>query len=423
MTARPKTWVPYGIICPTTFGKDCGRFEAACRRALLTSRAPARCKVPHPFAYSRKGGESQRRDLFTPSARVPLYPVPRYNPSITSDKTRGFSERSTMSKNPHFLHRRDLIKRAALLAGGVGVTVATDKDAKAADSTVSHVERPDKSTPCLFTKPLGNRKVGELPAILNELSIDAVDLTCRPGGHVLPERVTDDLPRAIEQLRKAGIDVAMLTTAILDADQGHAEQIIATAGKLGIRYIKLGYYDYADIRRVLPSISEAHARLKDVIALCREHNVHAGYHNHSGKPIGAAMWDVWHLLLGTSARDAGSYFDLRHATVEGGLSGWQIGMNLLAPRITMLAIKDFLWERNKRGRWMPQNVPLGQGMVRLTEGLGQLAELGFAGPVSLHVEYVSPKVAPGSDEEKRNFQSIRQDWQTMTSALAKAKLI
>jgi len=320
------------------------------------------------------------------------------------------------------LNRRDLIKSAALLAGGL--SIQSDSAASAAvQPQLTQAERPRKSSPCLFSKPLHNRKFTELPALLNELGINAVDLTCRPAGHVLPERVADDLPRAVEMLEAAGISVPMVTTAVIDAGQDHAEAIIRTVGKLGIRHIKLGYYEYKDLRQITQTIAEARRRMKDIAALCRDHHVHAGYHLHCGKRIGGGLWDVWHLLLNTPSEHLGAYFDLRHATVEGGDAGWEIALNLLAPRITMLALKDFVWSKNEKGRWKPDDVPLGTGIVRLDYGLRQLKQLEFAGPISLHVEYASGSTEVGSDQDKKNLSDIRRDWQTMNEALRRAKLV
>ncbi len=318
-------------------------------------------------------------------------------------------------------NRRDLIKSAALLAGGIGAMGPTNEAGEAGE--ITRIDRPEKCSPCLFTKPLHNRKVAELPAVLKELRVDAVDLTCRPEGHVLPERVADDLPKAVELLKSAGVRVPMVTTAITDANEGRAAEIIRTVGQLGIRYIKLGYYPYGDLRKIMPTIAEAQRKLTDVVALCRQHNVHAGYHTHCGKNIGGGLWDVWHLLGGKSARDVGIYFDLRHATVEGGEAGWEIAMNMMASRITMLALKDFVWKKDDKGQWKPDDVRLGAGMVRLDYGLEQLQQLGFAGPISLHVEYASGKTDVGSEQDKQNLENIARDWRTMNEALQRATLL
>ncbi len=52
--------------------------------------------------------------------------------------------------------------------------------------------------------------------IAAEAGFDGVDLTVRAGGHVLPERVEEDLPKAVEAATKAGIHVRMIVTDITD---------------------------------------------------------------------------------------------------------------------------------------------------------------------------------------------------------------
>ncbi len=316
----------------------------------------------------------------------------------------------TPSKQP--FARRDFVKAAVLLSALAGRSTEAEPPSA----------RAQTARPCLFTKPLGNRTVEKLPAILHELGVNAIDLTCRAGGHVLPERAADDLPAAMELFRTAGITVPMITTGITDAAEPHAEAIIRTAGQLGIRYVKPGYYPYGDLRRILPRVAEVKARLRDLAALCVSHKVHLGFHTHSGANVGAALWDAWAVLEGVPAESAGCYYDLRHATVEGGDRGWEIGLNLLAPRITLLAVKDFIWAKQEKGGWKPQDVPLGTGMCRHDQALARMKEMKFAGPVSLHCEYCSPSIAVGSDADRQALVHIRNDWQNLGGLLRKAGL-
>ena len=41
----------------------------------------------------------------------------------------------------------------------------------------------------------------EMSKVVAEMGFDGVDLTVRPQGHVLPERVEADLPKAVEAIR------------------------------------------------------------------------------------------------------------------------------------------------------------------------------------------------------------------------------
>jgi len=89
---------------------------------------------------------------------------------------------------------------------------------------------------------------------------------------------------------------------------------------------------------------------------------------------------------------AGYYFDLQHATGEGGIAGWKIDALLAMPRIKMLAVKDMYWKKTAEG-WSDTDCPLGQGMCRYKEFLKMVALGGFHGPISLHLEYETPGVS------------------------------
>ena len=76
-----------------------------------------------------------------------------------------------------------------------------------------------------------------------------------PQGHVLPERVEEDLPKAAEAITKAGKKVYMLTTAITNADDPVTEKILKTAGSLGIRHYRMGPMHYNDNKSVEENIA------------------------------------------------------------------------------------------------------------------------------------------------------------------------
>ncbi|MGH9675436.1 MAG: TIM barrel protein, partial [Bryobacteraceae bacterium] len=89
----------------------------------------------------------------------------------------------------------------------------------------------------------------------------------------------------------------------------------------------------------------------------------------------------------------GYYFDPCHATAEGGSAGWQLAFRVAAPRLKMVAAKDFYWEKSG-GRWRMKMCPLGEGMVDWARFFQLLREARFAGPISLHLEY------PAKDERE-----------------------
>ena len=219
-----------------------------------------------------------------------------------------------------------------------------------------------------------------------EVGFDGVDLTVRPGGHVPPERVEEDLPRAVEAAQKAGIQIRMMTTAITDPRDALTQSILATAGRLGIRYYRMGYYRYTDDRPIPEQLSEIKPMLADLAALNEQHGLAGSYQNHAGaKYVGASLWDLYWLLKDLDPRRLGSQYDVRHATVEGGTS-WSNTLRLLAPHINTLVAKDFRWTQ-QGGKWRAENCPLGEGMVDFPAYFKILNRERIAGPVSLHLEY------------------------------------
>ncbi len=239
---------------------------------------------------------------------------------------------------------------------------------------------------CLFSKHLPKLKYSELAHTVKQMGFDGVDLTVRAEGHVLPERVAADLPRAVETIRGEGLAVAMITTGLTSASDPAARPTIETAGRLGVPLFKLGYWQYRDRDAIEARIGEVRRDVTGLVALAKEHGVAAGFHNHSGMNVGEAVWDTRAIIGEMDARSIGYYFDPCHATAEGGEGGWRIALRMALERVKMVAIKDFYWEK-RAGKWKMQMCPLGEGMVRWQEFFAMLAAAGFRGPISMHVEY------------------------------------
>src|SRR5439155_18192012 len=81
---------------------------------------------------------------------------------------------------------------------------------------------PEKSGPwkfCAFEKPLLFLNYDDTAEVFAELGFDGLEAAVRPGGHVLPERVEEDLPRFVEALKKRRLEIAILTSNISAANQ------------------------------------------------------------------------------------------------------------------------------------------------------------------------------------------------------------
>ncbi len=241
----------------------------------------------------------------------------------------------------------------------------------------------------VFSKPLPSLGYDELASTIKSIGFDGVDLTCRSKGHVLPENVERDLPKAHAAFAAQGLAIGMITTELTSAKDPAARPILSTAAKLKIPYFKLGYYRYSPAIDPEVSIAQVKEDVRGLAELAKEYGIQAGYHNHSGADVGTAVWDIREILKGLDPKWVGYYFDGGHATVEGGNYGWQLSARLALKQLKMVAAKDFHWEHSG-GRWRDTWGPLGTGMVQWPKLLKLLAAAHYQGPITLHVEYKTP---------------------------------
>src|SRR5258708_5777067 len=253
-----------------------------------------------------------------------------------------------------------------------------------------------RGTLCFFSKHLPGMDAHRLGRTLKTLGFGGVDLTVRPGGHIDPKRVAQDLPPFVTGIRQEGLAVPMITTELVSDADPAARPTLETAAALGIPYFKPGYYHYAfaDVRKERDA---AAAQLRGIAAISAGTGVHMGFHNHAGY-IGGGIWDIAPVIDTLDPKSAGYYFDVRHAVVEGGDGGWRTPFNLVAPRRAMIALKDFFWDKPPAG-WRQHDCPMGEGMVNWKAYFAMLAKAGFHGPASLHLEYGVPGATPEAREE------------------------
>ena len=278
-------------------------------------------------------------------------------------------------KKVDITRRRILMGAAAGSAATMGMTAPAAKTGEASSPTI-----------CLFSKHLPHLNYPELAKALRDFRFPGVDLTVRPKGHVLPENVERDLPKAVDALRAEGITIPMVTTGLTSASDPAARPTLYTAAKLGVPLYKLGYYRYGDLTKLDETLERVKREVEGLAALGRHAGIQGGFHTHSGRSVGAVMWDNWWIQRDADPQWMSYYYDPCHATIEGGSWGWKVGYHRLADRVTMVSIKDFFWEK-QNGEWKIRMCLLGEGMVRFPEFFQMLAAGGFRGPLSLHIEY------------------------------------
>ena len=254
----------------------------------------------------------------------------------------------------------------------------------------------------MFSKMLGDLSIAEAARRIKALGFEGIDLTVRPGGHVLPDRVATALPEAVKIIRGEGLAVPMITTAITRAADPHARAILDVAAALGVRRAKLGYWN-APRGGLAAAIDRARAELDPLERLAESTHFTLGVHNHSGPGyVNCQPLTILGLIRDRNPEHIAVYFDPGHAAVEGGDGGGRQSLELLGPRIKMLAVKDFGWVRSDgspKATWRSQLVPLKDGLVPWPEVFQALKALRFDGPVSLHSEYKGPHSGKDLDTE------------------------
>jgi L-ribulose-5-phosphate 3-epimerase len=322
--------------------------------------------------------------------------------------------------NPFPLNRRDFLSTLAAAGAGTLIPFAS----AAGPAPVFAKAAPAERKICLFSKHLHFLPIPEMAKTAADLGFDGVDLTVRKGGHVAPEQAPEELPRAVEAIRKAGLDVPMMATDIVDPRHPLTEPLLKAASKAGIRLYRTGYLDYDPQLGVAKSLEKYRKQLQELAALNKKYNIHGAYQNHAGTRVGAPVWDLWVLLKDIDPRWLGVQYDPKHATVEGGNS-WILGLDLVQAHVRCMDIKDFVWAKQE-GKWRAQIVPVGEGMVDFKTYFKLLKQYQIPEVMSMHFEYPLGGADTGKREltipKEQVLAAMQRDLQALRAMLKEADL-
>jgi sugar phosphate isomerase/epimerase len=258
---------------------------------------------------------------------------------------------------------------------------------------------------CAFIKFLRSLKYEDLAERIAEMGFGGVEATIRSNdGYILPEKAAEELPKFKKVLEKNGLELSIVTTDILSADQRHADSVLRAAADAGTPRYRLGFYRYDLKKPIVGQIQDLRPKFERLAELNRKVGITGMYQNHAGADMfGSTLWDLYYLLRDHAPDELSCVYDLRHAAVEAGES-WPTVYSVIRPHVTAYSVKDFKWNGRKS-----QHAPLGEGMVD-PEFYKSLAKSDYKGPISLHVEYLKESV--GADGQlaaiKRDFATLRK---------------
>ncbi|MBP0904911.1 sugar phosphate isomerase/epimerase family protein [Mariniflexile gromovii] len=271
----------------------------------------------------------------------------------------------------------------------------------------------------IFSKHLQFLDYKSTGEIVAEMGFSGVDLTVRPNGHVLPESVKTDLPKAVKAITASGVNCSMITTSIESVNNPLDVDILKTAGSENIQYYRTNWYKYKENMSMQDSLLFYQNEVKQLGDLNEKLGLIGCYQNHAGTSVGASYWEIQKILETVNPKHFGTQYDIRHAMVEGGKS-WENGFQLLQKNIKVIVLKDFKWGQ-VNGKWEPINVPIGEGMVDFDKYFKLLKKHNLKPPVSLHLEYDLGGAEKGDyeitvdkkvvfDAMKRDLKKVQQLW-------------
>lgn len=301
------------------------------------------------------------------------------------------------------MKRRDFVKQVALSAG-VTPFLGFSKN-------IIPLPETEKLSISIFSKHLQFLDYYGLGEMAAELGFAGVDLTVRPAGHVLPENVRKDLPKAIEAIKKAGSNCDMITTAIESVNNPLDIDILESAAAAKVSFYRTNWFKYKEGMSMEASLMLYNEELKKLGDINKKVGIIGCYQNHAGTNVGSSFWEIKKILEKVNPNYFGVQYDVRHAMVEGENS-WVNGLELLHQNIKCIVLKDYKWEK-VNGKWEALNVPIGEGMVDFIGYFKLLKMYKLKPPVSLHLEYDLGGAEKGnrifSVDKKIIFDAMKKD--------------
>ena len=138
------------------------------------------------------------------------------------------------------ISRKDFIKKTALTVSALPL-LSFPLSAWAMENSIE-----EHLSVNIFSKHLQFLDYTSTGGMAAEMGFSGVDLTVRPKGHVLPELVKVDLPKAVSEIKSAGSTCEMITTSIESVNNTLDVDIIKTAAKSGINYYRTHWFKYIE---------------------------------------------------------------------------------------------------------------------------------------------------------------------------------
>jgi len=246
--------------------------------------------------------------------------------------------------------------------------------------------------------------------VLRDLGFDGCDLAVVPGSHIPPQQASSDLMRGIEAIAGVGLEVPIITTAMVSANDVFGRQILNIAGFMGVGVFRPGYWKWGNAPDLEARITEVQRDMLQLASLARAYNVAMAIHNGPADSVGASVWDLSGIIRGVDPRWVGYDFDPGYATENAGAGGIGTLLRLVTPKLKAVTVRDFTWSKDASGAMKATPCPLGEGVVDWKPFFTALAQIRYVGPVTIEVHY----------EPKDEINAFRKDLAFVRKQIAAA---
>jgi len=315
------------------------------------------------------------------------------------------------------IDRRTLVKGASL-AAALSLELVSATQVHADDDADKEMHGPGTSPSphitwsifsrhlqWLTTQAFATAKPYQTGALIGQAALQmgfaATNLTVRPGGHVEPSNVANNLPLMLQGIRSVGCICEEITTSIVPstdpkvdwASTQFVHQILATAAHNGVKRYRFGADSY-NTNVTPPLFGEVMLQQLDALRIQMEvldrlnrtyGGIRALYHTFNND-VGTAIWDLMdHVYADT--RHLGINYAVGHIVTDGPQSLWSINLRRAMPRLWGTALQDVVWTQGTNGQWTSPTVVAGTGMVQWKTFFQLLLQGGYNGPGDLQIEY------------------------------------
>ncbi len=259
----------------------------------------------------------------------------------------------------------------------------------------------------VFAKHVQSLSSDELGRRLKDIGVQGIEATLRKGGKIDPANLSQELEGLCEALAKNDQKI-LIAASDVNQVNSESEAYLHELARQSVPHFRMAYYRYDFNKPLLPQLDAFARQAEQLAELCKDLKIKALYQNHAGRRyVGAAVWDLRHVLSQVSPKHLAVALDIRHTTLELSQS-YEAGYQAIRDHIGAIYVKDFEWIDGT-----PLNVPLGKGRSKPLFDL--ILRDGLVGPLSLHMEYTDHN---DPSQTEASWKAIEADVKTLQAWLA-----